>query len=115
MEKEYINGIQTVNCGTIREIVLGGSTFKVELLGREFSSHKDNICCYYDRVDNVNVEVAVSIQNGNWYFEIYRFKPGSTQSYYSKRYIGIERIPEKYRAMAMIVLSGYRKCFGNVK
>lgn len=112
--REFINGIQTVNCGTIREIVIGSSRFRVELLGGEYSSHKDHICCYYDKVDDVNVEVSVSIQNGNWYFEIYRFKPDSTQSYYSKRYLGLERVPEKYRAMAMIVLNGYRKYFSNV-
>lgn len=113
--KEYINGIQTVNCGTIKEINIGNNIFKVELLSREYSGHADNICCYYDKVDDVNVEVAVSIQNNHWYFEIYRFKPGNTHSYYSKRYLGIERVPEKYKAMAMIVLNGYRKYFKDAR
>lgn len=113
--KEYINGIQTVNCGTIKNINIGNKEFMVELLSKEYSGHESNICCYYDTVEDVNVEVSVSIQNNHWYFEIYRFKKGSTHSYYSKRYLGVENVPEKYKFMAMIALSGYRKYFSNVK
>lgn len=107
----YINNIRTVNGGVVKEISIGGVKFFVELLGPVYSRHKDNICCYYDKVDDVNVEVAVSKQNSEWYFEIYRFKKNSIHSYYSKRYLGINRVPDKYKAMALIVLNGYAKNF----
>lgn len=107
----YINNIRTVNGGVVKEISIGGVKFFVELLGPAYSRHKDNICCYYDKVDDVNVEVAVSKQNSEWYFEIYRFKENSIHSYYSKRYLGINRVPDKYKAMALIVLNGYAKNF----
>ena len=108
---ELINGCSTVNCGKVRPVKVLDTVEFVELLGPGFSSHKDHVVCWYDVMDGVKTEVALSFDSKGIMVVIYKFKELRDSQHYWSRAYRLKDLPAKYKKGYIVCKSAYDQIF----
>lgn len=115
-----INGLQTANCGEIKELLLYDPIRKtnklvVEVLRPERHNPYCEIICYYFLNENRNkVEITLykNLKDGTYGSEIYFFKTASdTQHYRSMNYINLVGLPKKYEPIVNELFAAHKQIF----
>ena len=108
---KLINGCSTVNCGVIRPIRFLDTVEFVELLGPGFTSHKNHVVCWYDRIDDVKTEIALSFDSKGMMIVVYKFRDLRDSQHYWSRAYNLQTLPTKYKKGYMVCKTAYDQIF----
>lgn len=111
------NGCATCNCGTVKSIVYMQKFAEVEVMGKGFSSHPDNIVSVYVLDGVKKIEISFSVQNGRKNYGVTFYEnAASTHSYrYNSYGANGKALPERYWNYAQFLEYAYRQVFGQTR
>lgn len=104
------NGCITVNGGTLYRFPDG---FEVEIMGKGFSSHPDNLTATYVRPKEGKSEKVLVYVNdkGECFISFYK-KLTDLHHFSSRKYSGRQDLPQKYIDVYLRLLKAHKTIFG---
>ena len=111
---KVINGLSTVNDGTVKQFTNSKYVYTVEIMGEGYSSHPTNMVATYFMDEGVKTSLVLfAARTGEAKFIVYKFsKKDQPEHYYSRAYL-VAQLPKKYKENAGELIRAYSQEFNN--